>query len=49
MLLQLPRRAGVANKDQYGRGRDSERSGDGPGEWEGDGEEKRGGPTTKNV
>jgi hypothetical protein len=25
----------------------TERSGDGPGEWEGDGEEKRGGPTTE--
>ena len=37
----------MANRDQYGRGRDSERSGDGPGEWEGDGEEKCGGPTTE--
>ena len=40
--------ANRANREQYGRGRDSERSGDGPGEWEGDGEEKRVGPTTED-
>ena len=37
----------MAKKDRYGQGRDSERSGDGPVEWEGDGEENRGGPTTE--